>query len=308
MSLLGWARRSPRMLRHRPTVLAIALAAAGTVVVGLLAGGPPGTKQQGGPSGGATDLLQIGDQVVGQGGVVAERGGLTRLCYSNVEPRLLGQPEIELSGPLCPQVSVGLSGVNGPTLPGWTQWTNVGFSALVAIRGRWTGDVVDVQQVGPYERRPRLTGIEPTCDPAATPIGQQPPSSLEYESALSRLAATLDAEPQVYAGYWTTSVVTVTGGTDRVVVVGTVGDVKAARDHLAESFPYAVCAAKVDHSRRDLEQVIEELAQTHPEWMSEIRLDLNRVVVLVPVLDETNERLLRAFPAAIASPLIAKVP
>jgi len=253
-------------------------------------------------------IVRVNDEVVGRGSVIAERIGTPRLCYVNGVMRMPRESEIELSGPPCPQASVNLKGVNPVELPHWTQWTKFGFSDMITIRGRWTGDAVDVRGVGPYERPPLDARHGRACDPAAPPVGRQPTSELEYESALSGLAAALRAKPDLYTGYWVTTVPgTADDAGQRIIVVGTFGDTKTARDDLAREFHYAICAATVEFTEAELEQVKAEIAQAHPSWVLNVHLDVNRVSVVVPILDQATMDILARYRSVVPDPLVSKV-
>jgi hypothetical protein len=104
--------------------------------------------------------------------------------------------------------------------------------------------------------------------------------------------------PDLFAGYWPL------GDGRNVVVVGTTGNPAEEWRRLEAEFPFAMCVVKVQFSQAQLDAVKAEIASSHPNWITDVRLEQNRVRVIVPVLDGDTLRKLDSYPAALPWPVV----
>jgi hypothetical protein len=234
-----------------------------------------------------------GAEVVARGTVVAIRNGPMCIAYGG--SRFLGRPEPNdpsFSSVLpCRLAAAPLVGIDPTRLPEWTQWSRYGFSAMVLLKGRWDGLAIEVREVLPHEASPARDVLG--CDPAAPARGEAGAG----EASLKGLASKVFGNPHLFAGYWPL------GDARNVMVVGTTGNPAEEWRRLEADFPFAMCVVKVQFSQAQLDAVKAEIASRHPNWIAEVKLEHNRVRVIVPVLDGDTLRKLDSYPAALPWPV-----
>ncbi len=169
--------------------------------------------------------------------------------------------------------AVPITGVDPTRLPQWTQWSRFGFSAPVLLKGRWTGGGP------PHPRAARRAG----------------------EASFKGLASIVFGDPEGFAGYWPL------GDARNTAVVGTVRDPDEVGPRLEAAFPFAMCVVKVRFSQAQLDAAAAEIRRDHPDWITEVRLERNRVRVVVPVLDRNTLRELDRYPAASPLPVVEEM-
>ncbi len=84
------------------------------------------------------------------------------------------------------------------------------------------------------------------------------------------------------------------------MVVGTVRDPADVWPRLEATFRFAMCVVKVEFNQIDA--VAAEIGQVHPDWITKVTLEQNRVRVIIPVPDGDTLRQLDRYPAALPPP------
>jgi hypothetical protein len=238
--------------------------------------------------------IRPGAEVVARGTVVAIRNGPMCIAYGG--SRFLGRPEPKdpfFSSVLpCRLAAAPIVGIDPTRLPQWTQWSRYGFSAVVLVKGRWNGLAIEVREVLPHKASPARDVLG--CDPAAPARGEAGAG----EASLKGLASKVFGNPDLFAGYWPP------GDARNVMVVGTTGNPAEEWRRLEADFPFAMCVVKVQFSQAQLDAVKAEIASSHPSWIADVKLEQNRVRVIVPVLDGDTLRKLDSYPAALPWPVV----
>lgn len=228
------------------------------------------------------------DAVEAIGTVLAAPGTPLKLCLLE-GVRLRGyEPDAE-PAPVCSPIAVSISGVEVADLPGWTERQGVGFSSPVVVQGRWQAGTIEVDSVAavpaPGGASPALVPCPP---PAAGWIDDSFPSALEEEAALSALAAEIDAQPDLFAGFWRAPLAA--DASNRVasdaIVVGVAGPSEDVQSRLAELYPGNLCVTEVEYSTAQLRDVAERLATADRTWQATVEAEINRVRVSLPVFDD----------------------
>ncbi len=291
-------RRAPPLLSR----LVRAVAVVAVLGVGILAISQDlQLTGSGAESGNEMAVPRPGDDVTATG-VVVDDNGVARIC----DPLPVRTIKLSEDQPAhCSGVAVVIRGLELAALPGWIERGATGSSDVVTLTGTWTGDAIDAATVMPTaidsDPQPEL--------PCLTPDGawpEAPSDELEFETALSRLANYLAAEPSRFSGYWVSSGV---NGRDRVAVVGVVDDPGAAQIDVETVYRYPLCVAHVEHSALDLNRAVESITQdlgSRPvgSWRARVSQRLNRVAVRIPIVDADTARLLEKYPEAAADPLV----
>lgn len=242
-------------------------------------------------------VVEPGDEVTGTGNIVLDERG--KWCLYGLVLNLGGIPRpIEA----CPPNSVLVQGVDVSGLAGWTAVGDSGYTGQITVRGTWTGEAVRVESVVVAAPRPRTARDVPCPAPAGGwPVPDPPP--IELEEGLRRLGALLEREPARYSGYWMAAA-SASEGLPAVAVVGTVEDPGEAQEDLESVYPFALCVVRVEYSMADLEQASSQLLRPDGSWANTISSELDRVIVRLPLVDQTADAVLSAHPEATADPII----
>lgn len=242
-------------------------------------------------------VVREGGEVSAYGYIVAPEGKDPRLCQYLVTPASGGLVCDGLSVPLD---RLRLSDLPSPRVDGHARASSEAF-----VQGTYRSGRVRVDKVlsaRPDQLDPRLTP-PPPCDPPkpygweATPRFQQP-GSRPYDP---KLEAVLKTHPEVYSGVWTTiadyyynSPIT------QVTVVGTTGDVDAARAELTKYVPKNLCVAQVRFSHATLDDVRASISAKLPAVDAAVDPVTDTVVVSVVAYDErTHEAISSVDPKKV---------
>jgi len=260
--------------------------------------GPPSTHSPTAPPratptrGPLPPVVASGDSVVAYGYVLEdeEQGGL--LCERVVARSGTAPPKCLF------EVLVPVTGVDVRQLgfeAGGTWYTD-----YMRLDGRWTGGSLAVD-LATRLKAPSLTDMLPgKFDiPCEAPLDgwSENASGAEGEAAARALATAVDGDPDTYVGFWTARV---SDSDDTIVnVVGTVSDLAQAMTELSSVYPYNLCVTASDHSRRQLDEVVESVTALGQSWTVYLEPSLGRVVVWLPVFDAAANQALRPFESMI---------
>ena len=244
-------------------------------------------------------FVAVGDRVHGLGSIIVGKDGVTRLCLSG--PTYLSSA----SAWYCSSIAVELAGLDLATLPGRETINGVVVSRWVSVSGTWTGSAI---QVSGIETRPLPDGSTPAAVPCPAPSAgwAAAPNALLDEAATRRLGDETSAHTALYSGYWSGAASAPDGSDVSVVVVGTTGDVAAARTTLAGLYPYALCTVQVPFSADRLFSVDVALMQAHRDWQVETDIAADRVVAHLTLLDQAAATELARYPEAVVDALVAR--
>jgi len=76
---------------------------------------------------------------------------------------------------------------------------------------------------------------------------------------------------------------------------------------LEAAFPFSMCVVRVQFSEAQLDAAKAGIGRDHPDWITKMTLEQNRVRVIVPVLDGDTLRQLDRYPAASPWPVVDEV-
>lgn len=206
-----------------------------------------------------------------------------------------------------PEVSVGLVGVAGETLPSWTPTGNGGRTGFVAVEGTWSSQAIRVDRVAAVERQFGRPDLPVACEAPPDGWPGEPPPSLEGEDAIRRIATLVEADPQEYGGYWGADL-DPAAESESVIVVGVVGNVAAARETLKVIYPYNLCVIAVEYSAAELIEIESAIGPFTVSWMPSVDAAMNRVVVEVPYVDDAAASRVAPFgDAVVFDPIASKI-
>lgn len=255
-------------------------------------------------------LVRDGDSVQSTGTVV-DADGLPRLCATAPMAAVYRAPGDELA-PTCSGLAVHLTGIDDIELPGWTERQGTWFTwDQVVLTGTWTAGslAVSAARVAEEADLPQLDwDAEPPCDPPPGgwllgDYGLPTDDPESWERMVSALVEEVEAQPERFHDRR----VAYPGGDpfapgaptndmgepvfDRtVLVVSTVDDPATVEAELRPLFPGNLCIEQVDHSRSELEAVVQRLTVDGGSWVLEaFSLEAgsdNRVQLELPVLDK----------------------
>lgn len=244
---------------------------------------------------GSIAVIQVGDEVIAAGNVIQDADGRFTVC---LPPASLAVATGSV--PMCSRQAVELTGLTVASVPGWQSDGSGGFAANVTVTGRWNGSAIEVRVV-----EPGLIGHEDiplAQNPCPAIQGLRPDQeTLDVEAAAGRLGDEVRAHDDLYGGMWRASA----SDGAAILVIGIVGDSSEARTRLSELYPYPLCFVSVQRSSADLQALTQRLSTDNPDWSAEVEPSVNRVHILVPIVDgPTWSRLEPQIDAIIVSPLV----
>jgi hypothetical protein len=263
------------------------LAASIAVLAGLRA--PFGNSQMGGDTGTAQPQLtegisttsslvvRSGDTVVGTGSLMA-RGSDLFLCPT--------EPVAITGGFGC--LGTDLVRVIGGDSETWD-------GGYAQVEGIWDGESLHAAKVTRAQRPADARWRPVPCDP---PTGGWPgvgPSEAA-ESAGRDLEQEVNQHPELYVGIWPAVSAEAAGAaSDRVIVVGTVGDVAEVAGKLSAIYPFNLCVTAVEFSAADLQPVLDQLMRLDEPWHVDIEPSVDRVVVTTTALGPSSAEAIVGF-------------
>ena len=291
-----------RMWAPVASVAGIAVVVAAVVVpLSLQRGQPEQIGAAPTPTGEASVRALPADQgggvpVEGAGTLFRDGTGPIMLC-SGVVSTL----DLPASGAGCGPVAVPTTGVE----PRWLVHTTTGgqaYSGPVRVEGTYRDATLAVNRVVEATPDPPPPVTEPPV-PCPPPAGGWPPGyglpAQDDGSALNRLAEHVRASPDRFGDLWEghpdgpPSADASYAPTRMVYVVGTTGDVDAARTELAALYPGSLCVHKVRYSATDLENVAERLrSNSSTPIEASVLVIENKVAVKVVALDPATVAIL----------------
>jgi len=237
----------PRRFRWQPlaAAAAVVIIAAGVVGAVTLRRSPDAPPPAAGP---ADEIVRDGDRVAGQGTVIAAQGQPVRMCVSG--------PQVSLPEPPPPDCVVGvpITGIDLGRLSSrderaGTVWGGAWVEAV------YRAGSLTVTRQEPYRQPPPSdpTAADPVPCPEPPGGWTRPPA--DNQAAEARLKKALARQPDVYAELqvrypygWHLQDESDRKGTV-VYLVGTTGDVAAARRELTRVFPAEhLCVTSVEWS------------------------------------------------------------
>lgn len=251
------------------------------------------------------EIVRPGDEVVAAGNIIEDAEGSLTLCPT--EPSRVPLPE---RPPVCfGPPGVHVVGVDAHSLAGSThggRWV----TEFVTVGGIWEGGSISVSTVTPTEQPSlALTHVVP-CD---APIGGWPGFGDDPNAVVTaeqRLRAELADNPDLYGGLWLAKTTELDAGhPEKVLVVGTVGDVGPVATKLHELYPFSLCITNVAFSTPELDEVAHRLAAVADNhWVADVDPAENRVSIAVTVLDEPVAGALASeVERIVVRPLVHKV-
>lgn len=288
----------------RPGVVLIAGVA--TIAVGLIFSSRPSPPSpQSGAQGNVgtlavtiapPDIIEQNDDVTASGNLVEQADGDILICSKLAS--LADEEPGEF--PKCSTMAIPLFDVRPESVPGWERIGNLGFSKNVTVRGKWDGDGIRVTDV--VRGLIGYQDVPDPQDPCSKVAGlRADEESPEVEAATGRLGTAVRAQPEDYGGLWRAS----SQGGRAIVVVGVAGDVEGAIAHLSPLYPFPMCFVIVEQSWADLESTVTDLHTLNATWPVEMEPSVNRVRVLLPVVDAPTWANLQPFAGrTILSPLV----
>jgi len=255
----------------------------------------------------AAAQVMPGDRVTASGTVVVKPGEAPAICRPFDDPQTgasAAQP------PVCSPISARLDGLDVSALPHAEERAGVRFSEWMRVDGVWTDRAIHVDSMewlGP----PTGASVDVPCPAPDGGWPDPPPADLAGEAAVARLASEVASHPDLYAGYWgaeTARASATSGSTTTVLVVAVVGDPGEARSRLDAVYAFGLCLVEAKYSAADLDRVARALAgQPGQLWGPQVDPSLNRVRVILTMLDADWVDRLSAYPEAFPDLLVTKV-
>lgn len=241
-----------------------------------------------GTSTNTTLIVRSGDAVVGVGSLLARDGDLF-LCPT--------EPVAITGGFGC--LGADLVRVVGADSARWD-------GQYVQVEGIWDGEAVRVTEVIAARRPAPSTRPVPCAPPPGGWPGFDPPDAAE--SAGRDLEQEVYGNPDLYVGIWPAATTDPGGVPERVIVVGTVGDVAEVAANLRSIYPYNLCVTAVAFSRAELQAVRDHLARLDQPWHLDIDPSVDRVVVTTTTLGPAAAEAIAPFGAKVeVRPTLRKV-
>lgn len=227
--------------------------------------GQPGDRGPGDPSGGAVPTMPpdqgAGVPVEGTGTLLRDGAGPVRLCAE-----VTITMDLPTSGAGCGRVAVNTTGVDPAVLVHKTTGGQA-YSDPVHVEGTYRDGTLAATRVSTY--RPEPPPVTEPSIPCASPAGGWPPGdglpAPDDGSAFNALVTFIRAHPNRYTEIWEghpdgpPSAEMSYAPTRKVYVVGTTGDVGAARAELSAIFPGNLCVHRVTHTAEELERIAAQL-------------------------------------------------
>lgn len=305
----------PRRFRWQPLAAAAAVVVVAGGVVGVAAlrsspGAPP-------PAAGPADrVVRDGDRVAGQGFVVALPGRPVQLCVSS------GGVTVDIYPPPVPEpcpVAVTVTGLDLGRLSNRHEREGAVWGSAW-VEGVYRARTLAVTRQEPYRGTPRQDVSAPDHVPCPEPAGGWPRQPGDMEAALHRLNQAVNQHAaeytDLYVRYpygWHLQDQSNRKGTE-VYVVGTTGDLAAARRELERVFPAEhLCVTRASWSKAAMAAA--QRALTTPEARA-VGIGMpfpdtlnDRVTTELLVLDEAASRFLAgvADGRVIPEPMLEKV-
>ena len=255
-----------------------------------------------GDGGAGTDVGAPGDglpgpvgtgEMEGIGTLLREADGTTKLCANVIATMSL--PPTDAA---CSPVFVLVTDVEDRW---FTQEATSGqaWSEAVRVEGSYRKGMLAVRHVEPFH--PDVTPQQPAAVPCEAPAGGWAPGQNIDERA-NALSEYVRARPDRFTDVWVgypDGPPTMDTGTDvtgpMVYVVGTTGDVEAARTELEAIFPGNLCVHQVAHSAADLQAIADQLsANSTTPIQADVLVIENKVRVKVVALDPPTNAVLDA--------------
>ena len=241
----------PRRSRWQPlaAAAAVVVVAAGVVGVASLRRSPDAPPPPAGP---ADEIVRDGDRVAGQGFVVALPGRPVQLCVPS------GEATIAIYPPPVPEpcpVAATVTGLDLDRLSNRHERDGAVWGSAW-VEGVYRARTLAVTRQEPYREPPRPDAAAPDAVPCPEPAGgwTRPPGNMEaakrrLNQVVNRHAAEY-TDPYVRYPYgWHLQDQSNRKGTE-VYVVGTTGDVTAARRELERVFPAEhLCVTRASWSK-----------------------------------------------------------
>ena len=242
----------PRRPRWQPLAAAAAVVVVAAGIVGVAAFRRSSDAPPPPAAGAADEIVRAGDRVAGQGFVVALPGRPVQLCVNS------GGATIDIYPPPVPEpcpVAVTVTGLDLGRLSNRYQREGAVWGSAW-VEGVYRARTLAVTRQEPYRETPRPDVTAPDPVPCPEPAGGWPRQPGTMEAALHRLNQVVNrhaaeyTDPYVRYPYgWHLQDQSNRKGTE-VYVVGTTGDVTAARRELERVFPAEhLCVTRASWSK-----------------------------------------------------------
>lgn len=188
---------------------------------------------------------------------------------------------------------------NVPDLPRGTWVSN-----YVRVDGVWANGAleathIELAQQPSIRELSRLTEVP--CEPPAGGWPGYPQDPEVVGRAEDALEAEVSGNPDEYAGISSAVAMDADGRiADSVVVVGTVVDIDSVAPKLHSIFPFNLCIVRAEYSARELQDVVDALADMKRGWEIWIDTSIARVAVYVPVFDQATEDAIRQYSSIVS--------
>jgi len=237
-----------------------------------------------------TAVIHTGDAVIASGDINGDSDGHFVMC--------LGLSQLATSGREC-RLSVSLVNLKPSEVPGWVEEAGTRIASDVTVHGHWGADGIVVEHASPG-----IVGQEDVPYPAnpcphlaGLDADQR---TVEVEGAARKLWEAVTGAPGVYGGVWNAG-----SQGQSVAVVATVGDPLEARSKLKPLYDFPVCFVHVARSAADLQRLASSVQALDPSWTTIVEAPVNRLRVVLPVVDVATWSELEVFADQIvASPLV----
>ena len=277
---------------------AVVLVAAGVVVVLQVRGGAGAAGETGPAVPWADQVVRDGDRVAGRGPVVALPGRPVQLCAPYVVPGIYPEPVPEPCRVAVTVIGLDLDRLTKRRERDGAVW---GSAWIEGVYRAGTVTVTAQHPVDPGPPRPSPAEADPV--PCPEPPGGWPRQPADggrlvqaLDEAVRRNADTYNGPWVAYPYGWHLQDTSNRKGTE-IYLVGTTGDVEAARRELAAVFPAEhLCVTAVRWSKAAMDAAQQQLFRPEAEaagvsgGLGEVLTD--RVVADLVVLDERASRFL----------------
>lgn len=216
----------------------------------------------------ASDIVDIGDTVMGSGNIVQWDQG-THLCpgFDSFDGR-----------PSC-AFFISLPGFDARSVSG-RELDGMWVTDFVAVVGTWNGEGVRVTQTAPAEPTTEPSMEELPCDRPADGW----PGVWPDDAGPIRLSEAIARHQEIYVGPWDARIVDGTAVTT-AKAVGTTGDPDDAYRDLRRVFAFNLCVTQVEFSGEDLTRAVDALSAPDAAWHVEVAPAIDRVIVKAAAYD-----------------------